>query len=81
MVFFVGKVAEQNPEAVTCFGNRVDIGSQTYDYVNLTTINDYSLKLQEVEQGKFAVDTAGHLNSSVFSSTIWSYGRRHLLTS
>ena len=69
VVFFVGKVAQQNPQAVTCFADKVDIGSQTYNDVNLTAIDDYSVKLQEVEQGKFAVDTAGHLNSSVFQAS------------
>jgi peptidoglycan/xylan/chitin deacetylase (PgdA/CDA1 family) len=66
VVFFVGKVAEQNPQAVTCFGNKIDIGSQTFSYVNLTSIYDYSKKLQEVKLGKAAVDSAGQLNSKVF---------------
>lgn len=68
VVFFVGKVAEQNPQAVTCFSNKVDIGSQTYNYVNLTSIYDYSLKLQEVQLGKAAVDSAGKLNSKIFQA-------------
>jgi peptidoglycan/xylan/chitin deacetylase (PgdA/CDA1 family) len=68
VVFFAGKVAEQNPQAVTCFNNKVDIGSQTYSNVNLTAIYDYSLKLQEVQQGKAAVDAAGKLNSKVFQA-------------
>jgi hypothetical protein len=65
-VFVVGKLAEQHPEAVLCFGDSVDIGSQTYGNTNLTSIPDYSLKLEEVEKGKLAVDIAGHLASKSF---------------
>ncbi len=65
-VFFVGKTAEKYPQAITCFGERVDIGSQTYSNMNLTAFEDYSLKLQEVQQGKAAVDNAGNVNSMVF---------------
>lgn len=68
VVFFVGQVAEQNPQAVTCFSNKVDIGSETFSYVNLTSIYDYSIKLQEVQQGKAAVDNAGKLNSQIFQA-------------
>jgi peptidoglycan/xylan/chitin deacetylase (PgdA/CDA1 family) len=68
VVFFVGKIAQQNPQAVTCFSNKIDIGSQTYNNVNLTTIYDYTRKLQEVHLGKAAVDAAGQLNSTVFQA-------------
>jgi peptidoglycan/xylan/chitin deacetylase (PgdA/CDA1 family) len=68
VVFFVGKVAEQNPQAVTCFSSKIDIGSQTYNNVNLTAIYDYTRKLQEVHLGKAAVDAAGKLNSTVFQA-------------
>ncbi len=67
-VFIVGKIAEQYPQTVLSFSNNVDIGSETYNYTNLTTIPEslYNLKLEEVKQGKAAVDNAGHLDSKVF---------------
>lgn len=65
-VFIVGKVAEQHPECVFCFSSKVDIGSQTYSNLNLTSIADYGTQLEEVRKGKQAVDTAGNLYSRVF---------------
>jgi len=65
-VFVVGKIAEQYPQVVSCFGDRVDVGSQTYSNIALTSISDYSLKLREVEEGKTAVDNAGNLYSRAF---------------
>lgn len=65
-VFIVGKVAQQHPQVVLCFGDRVDIGSQTYNNLDLTKISDYSVKLQEVKEGKMAVDYAGNLYTKVF---------------
>jgi peptidoglycan/xylan/chitin deacetylase (PgdA/CDA1 family) len=65
-VFFSGKVAELNPDAVSCFGANIDIGSQTYSYVNLTSIKDYAGQLEEVRKGKAAVDEAGNLYSRIF---------------
>jgi peptidoglycan/xylan/chitin deacetylase (PgdA/CDA1 family) len=67
-VFFVGKVAEQYPQIITMFGEKVDIGSQTYNNTDLTSIDDYSFKLEEVKRGKAAVDNAGNLYSRVFRS-------------
>jgi len=65
-LFIVGKVAEQHPECVSCFSSKVDIGSQTYSNLNLTSIADYDTQLEEVRKGKQAVDTAGNLYSRVF---------------
>jgi peptidoglycan/xylan/chitin deacetylase (PgdA/CDA1 family) len=65
-VFIVGKVAEQYPRCVLCFNEKVDIGSMTYNYVNLTDISNYILKFLEIEKGKTAVDTAGNLISCIF---------------
>lgn len=65
-VFIVGHVADQHPQTVTVFNEKIDIGSQTYRNIDLTSITDYTLKLQEVKQGKAAVDNAGQLNSSIF---------------
>ncbi len=66
VIFESGKVAEQHPECVKDFSNKVDIGSETYDYVPLVSIQDYSQQLAEVKKGKLAVDTAGNLNSKLF---------------
>jgi len=65
-VFVVGKIAEQYPQIVSYFGDKVDVGSQTYNNLDLTSIPDYSLKLQEVQEGKTAVDNAGNIYSRVF---------------
>ncbi|MCW4017505.1 MAG: polysaccharide deacetylase family protein [Candidatus Bathyarchaeota archaeon] len=67
-VFIVGKVAEENPQTVTVFSDKVDIGSLTYSNVDLTSIDDYTLKLQEVTNGKAAIDKAGNLNSKLFQA-------------
>jgi hypothetical protein len=65
-LFVVGETAEQYPECLSYFSNQVDIGSQAYSNKNLTAIADYSIKLQEVQQGKIAVDKAGNLYSRIF---------------
>ena len=65
-IFFVGEVAEKNPECVTTFGENIDIGSQTYSYLDLTSISDYSELLEEVRKGKSCVDIAGNLESKSF---------------
>ncbi len=65
-IFFPGKIAEENPECLTYFGEGIDIGSQTYNYVDLTSISDFSVQLEEVRNGKEAVDNAGNLYSRVF---------------
>jgi peptidoglycan/xylan/chitin deacetylase (PgdA/CDA1 family) len=65
-VFITGKIAEENPATVLVFSNKVDIGSRTYNNVNLNKISDYSFKFQEITQGKIAIDKAGNLNSKVF---------------
>ena len=65
-VFVVGRVAEQYPQTVLSFSDKVDVGSETYSYRDLTSISDYSIKLEEVQKGKAAVDNAGHLDSRIF---------------
>ncbi|MFY3741737.1 MAG: peptidoglycan/xylan/chitin deacetylase (PgdA/CDA1 family) [Candidatus Nitrosomirales archaeon] len=67
-VFVTGKVADQYPECVRVFSNNIDIGSQTYDYVDLTKIPDYTAQFEEVRNGKQAVDYAGKLYSQVFKA-------------
>jgi hypothetical protein len=65
-IFIVGEVADRYPQVVSCFGDKIDIGSYTYSHLNLTTVPDYSIKLQEVKEGKMAVDIAGSLYSRIF---------------
>ncbi len=67
-VFLIGKVAERHPDCVTVFSNDVDIGSESYDYVSIPSISDYSTQLEEVKNGKSAVDKAGNLDSKLFRS-------------
>ena len=67
-VFVTGKVAEEYPECVSVFSSNIDIGSQTYDYVDLTTINDYTEQLKEIKSGKSAIDKAGKLDSRLFKA-------------
>jgi hypothetical protein len=42
------------------------IGSQTYSYTNLSSIDDYSIQLEEIQKGKQLVDIAGNLSSKLF---------------
>jgi len=65
-VFISGLIADLYPESVRVFPAFVDIGSQTYSYVNLTSIPDYLTQLEEVRKGKEAVDGAGNLDSRLF---------------
>lgn len=65
-VFVTGKIAEKYPQCVQVFHEDIDIGSETYSYVNLNTILDYSLQLDEVKSGKYAVDKVGKLDSKLF---------------
>jgi hypothetical protein len=71
-IFFAGKIAEASPESVRAFSGNVDIGSETYSYVDLASLNDTSLQLEEVDKGKFAVDYAGNLRSRLFKAPFGS---------
>lgn len=66
VVFVTGKIAESNPDCVSSFSSDIDIGSQTYSYANLTSIVDYQDALEEVHDGKKAVDRVGALDSRIF---------------
>jgi peptidoglycan/xylan/chitin deacetylase (PgdA/CDA1 family) len=67
-VFFTGKAAEQCPQCVRCFSDKVDIGSRTYNNVKLTDITGYLPKIREVIKGKTAVDEAGNCFSRIFTA-------------
>lgn len=66
-VFVTGKIADEHPECVAAFAavSGVDIGSETYSYVSLPSL-DYLQAKEEVRQGKLAVDRAGHIESKLF---------------
>ena len=68
IVFVTGQIADKYPTCITTFSHDVDIGSQTYHYLSLPSIKDYTVELEEVKNGKMAVDRAGNLHSSLFKS-------------
>lgn len=65
-IFISGKIAINYPECINSFDDDVDIGSQTYNFVDLKSIPDYSIQLDEVRDGKYAVDSTGNLISKLF---------------
>lgn len=68
VVYLAGKTAEKVPACVTTFSENVDIGSQTYSFTSLDSINDYSQQLQEVKEGKNSIDRIGNLDSKLFKA-------------
>jgi peptidoglycan/xylan/chitin deacetylase (PgdA/CDA1 family) len=68
VVFVTGKIAEKHPQCVQSFDDEIDIGSQTYSYVDLDSILDYSVQLDEVKRGKYVVDQVGNLDSKLFKA-------------
>ncbi|MFB5630599.1 MAG: polysaccharide deacetylase family protein [Nitrosopumilaceae archaeon] len=67
-IFVTGKIAEKYPQCVQSFSDNIDIGSQTYNYVNLNSILDYTIQLEEVKLGKNVVDKIGNLDSKLFKA-------------
>jgi polysaccharide deacetylase len=70
-VFFSGNIAEKYPDCVKLFSvnnDKIDVGSQTYSYINLSSISNYSRQLNEVTEGKVALDGAGNINSTLFKA-------------
>ena len=67
-VFFTGRVASAHPDAVSVFGEGVDVGSMTYSGVPLTSFSDYTIQLEEVQKGKQAVDSSGGFTSKLFKA-------------
>jgi len=65
-VFFTGRAAEQAPGIVSVFREGVDVGCMSYDYLNITSISDYTQQLEQIARGKLKVDNAGGLTSRVF---------------
>jgi len=69
-VFVAGKIADNNSECISSLAanERLDIGSQTYNYVSLLSIPDYSVQLKEIKDGKGAVENAADINSRFFKA-------------
>ena len=65
-VFFTGNVTDNDPTIVSAFDHAVDVGSMTYFNTDLKSILDYSAQLDEITEGKSAVDANGNLTSRVF---------------
>ena len=66
-VFVTGQIAEKYPTCVSKLAQGNDIGSSTFDYLNLSG-QDYSVQLEEVKSGKIAVDSAGRIDSKLFKA-------------
>lgn len=73
-VFVTGMIADQHPDCITALASvdGIDIGSQTYSYVNLTSVDDYLEAQDEVKNGKLAVDRAGNIDSRLFRAPFGS---------
>ena len=69
-VFVAGKVAEEHPGCIEklAANDRLDIGSQTYSYVSLPSIQDYTIQLEEVRNGKNSVDNTAKVDSRLFKA-------------
>ena len=67
-VFFVGSVVDGDPSIVRSFGESVDVGSMTYDFMPLLSNPDYIAQLNNIKSGKMSVDAAGNIDSKLFAS-------------
>jgi len=70
-VFLTGQIVEKNPRCASDFTNNlknIDIGSSTYNYVDLASNIDYSKALDEVRLGKSEIINASNVNSSLFKA-------------
>ncbi|MCJ7634052.1 polysaccharide deacetylase family protein [Candidatus Bathyarchaeota archaeon] len=65
-LFITGDFVNSHPGCLDGLAESIDVGSQTYSYVNLTNVSDYLVQLQEVKRGKEAVDAAGNFESRLF---------------
>ena len=69
-LFATGRAADSFPVCISLLtsDSKVDIGSSTYDYLDLVGILDYSQALSQVQKGKQAVDAAAKINSTLFKA-------------
>ena len=65
-IFITGAMADTYPNCVTSLSNGNDIGSMRYSYDDIASISNYTAQLNQIEQGKAAVDKQGKLNSTIF---------------
>lgn len=79
-VFVAGRVADEHPQCVSIFSRNgdIDVGSQTYSYIDLALVADYSLALDEVRKGKQAVDMAGNIDSHLFQAPYGSVDEENI---
>lgn len=68
VIFISGKFAESNPNCPIFYNSNIDIGSQTYNYIDLPKTSDYLDQLEEVKKGKEAVNKAGKLETKLFKA-------------
>jgi hypothetical protein len=73
-IFVTGRTADLYPDCITSLASidGIDIGSQTYSYVNLASVDDYLKAKEEVKNGKLAVDRAGNIESRLFRAPFGS---------
>jgi len=67
-IFISGDVAKKNPSCVTSFSEKFDVGSQTYSFIPLTQISDYSIQLEEIKKGQDSINEIGNLDSKLFKA-------------
>ena len=70
-IFITGQAAERYPTCVDIFSfnnPNTDIGSQTYHYVNLTSIRNHTGQINEIINGKKTIDRIGRLSSALFKA-------------
>jgi hypothetical protein len=69
-IFVTGVFAQSDSHCISqlAINPDIDIGSQTYSYADITSVSDYLVALEEVREGKAAVDRAGNLDSRLFKA-------------
>lgn len=65
-VFMPGIIADSYPDCVSSFSNNTDIGSSGYRFDKITAIPGYLDELNQIKQGKKAIDRQGKINSTLF---------------
>jgi len=66
-IFITGIMADTYPNCVASLGKNNDVGSMTYSYDTITNLN-YTGQLNQIMDGKAAVDKQGRLNSTIFKA-------------
>ena len=66
-IFITGIMADTYPNCVASLGKNNDVGSMAYSYDTITNLN-YTGQLNQIIDGKAAVDKQGRLNSTIFKA-------------